>query len=560
MPKQASTTSSPALQTFLKGDIDSAIRLQSESVKREMASGKDAFQGRKLLGHFLYSARRFADAIEALRPLQELRPSDPEIPENIGVLLLQVGDQKGAIRYLDEAFALNPSNPNICDALAHCHGRLGNRKATQKWGRKSLEMKDAGATLPDAPRWPIPDSPPPPFSDEDPSANIISFSLWGSDSRYLDGAVANARLCPELYPGWTCRFYSDDSVPSPILDELRDLGAEIIDRPRPASFSEGLFWRFEVLGDEKVERFLVRDCDSVINSQERAAVEQWLASDRWFHAMRDFYTHTELLLAGMWGGVQGILPPLAELRTSFHPTTVPTRTFDQAFLRACAWPTVRESVLIHDSVYTGCLGSIPFPEIGRLPPGQHVGQNAAVRAPAKAADSSRPSGPGKCRFLVLATDEESREAIVSRLQAGLHCGVLNDLEGTLDRLADAIQQAGIRREEQQACRLELIRKLLDSTARSGSSPEAAHCGTSLAPLSAAALEIARNLEDLSILIAIGDLGESCSPAKSGKSMVALIEQATRELSGRLKLIKVSELEEAGSGMDHIDETANFLGD
>ena len=33
-----------------------------------------------------------------------------------------------------------------------------------------------------------------------------------------------------------------------------------------------------------------------------------LASSCWFHAMRDWYTHTDLLLAGMWGGVGNVLP------------------------------------------------------------------------------------------------------------------------------------------------------------------------------------------------------------------------------------------------------------
>lgn len=85
--------------------------------------------------------------------------------------------------------------------------------------------------------------------------------------------------------------------------------------------------------DPTVGRFLARDCDSVVNARERAAVDERLRSPAWFHAMRDFPSHTDLLLAGMWGGVAGVLPPLARLLEgfTFDPLTQ-SRTADQRFL------------------------------------------------------------------------------------------------------------------------------------------------------------------------------------------------------------------------------------
>ncbi|MEO0417060.1 MAG: sulfotransferase domain-containing protein, partial [Verrucomicrobiota bacterium] len=76
-----------------------------------------------------------------------------------------------------------------------------------------------------------------------------------------------------------------------------------------------------------------------------------------------------------WGGVNGFLPPLDEIRTHFKPKTAPTRTYDQYLLREVVWPSVKDSIMIHDSVYTGCLDSIPFPPYGDLGPKRHVGQN-----------------------------------------------------------------------------------------------------------------------------------------------------------------------------------------
>ena len=36
---------------------------------------------------------------------------------------------------------------------------------------------------------------------------IISFSLWGNNKGYYDGAVKNILLAQKIYPDWICRFY-----------------------------------------------------------------------------------------------------------------------------------------------------------------------------------------------------------------------------------------------------------------------------------------------------------------------------------------------------------------
>ena len=37
---------------------------------------------------------------------------------------------------------------------------------------------------------------------EERSRNVIAFSLWGSNPRYLRGALTNATVARYLYPGW----------------------------------------------------------------------------------------------------------------------------------------------------------------------------------------------------------------------------------------------------------------------------------------------------------------------------------------------------------------------
>ena len=76
--------------------------------------------------------------------------------------------------------------------------------------------------------------------------------------------------------------------------------------------------------------------------------------------MRDGLTHTELMLAGMWGGVRSALPSMQAEIIDYCRTAPLSRTADQAFLRERVWPTVRQSVIMHDSEYS-LPGSFPFP-------------------------------------------------------------------------------------------------------------------------------------------------------------------------------------------------------
>jgi len=127
-----------------------------------------------------------------------------------------------------------------------------------------------------------------------------------------------------------------------------------------------------------VRRFLIRDADALLNIKERVAVDAWLQSDRYFHAMRDWHSHTDLILAGMWGGVGNILPSPTELFRASTSWRVENNHVDQDILSDTVWPAIRHSILIHDSVFTGTIGSVAFPPFGHLPKGSHIGQNAFV--------------------------------------------------------------------------------------------------------------------------------------------------------------------------------------
>ncbi len=182
----------------------------------------------------------------------------------------------------------------------------------------------------------------------------ICYSLWGKDPKYTIGAVRNAELAKKIYPGWESRFYCGTSVPSDIIDQLRDLDANVIMMSESGNWS-GMFWRFSAIADPEVDIMISRDTDSRLTLREKAAVDDWLSSGKLFHIMRDHPWHKFQVLGGMWGARKPILQDINELMDIYDK-----RSFyqvDQNFLKEVVFPRVAYSVHTHDEFFA----KAPFP-------------------------------------------------------------------------------------------------------------------------------------------------------------------------------------------------------
>jgi len=186
---------------------------------------------------------------------------------------------------------------------------------------------------------------------------IISYSIWGDDPKYLDGALANIRNQQEFYPGWICRFYIHDEVPKYFWSLLKDKNIEIVtksgnlgsgmDRP-------GMFWRFEVLKDPEVERFIVRDTDSRMGIREKICVKDWIASKKNFHIIRDHQYHSTRIMGGMWGATKSIIDRLDydDLINQFSKLEYNNvYATDQEFLARMVYPLIKGDACIHDDYH-----------------------------------------------------------------------------------------------------------------------------------------------------------------------------------------------------------------
>ncbi len=297
-----------AHEAHARGDLAAALHAHEAhlaALKRRGTADTDSFLFHALL---LFQDGRIADSLAAIDDGLRLFPNAPTLHENRGVLLLTNGENGSAMQACLRALECGSQSPNTHDCLADAAGRLGRTDLAIQYGRAALEAKDRMFSA-----YPVlvtmPTTAPPPFNPLNPAENIIAYTLWGSSDRYFVPLMENLRLIRHLFPGWTARVHLDNTVPAAMRADLIQHGAEIIEYQLPPDMPghRRLLWRFAVLGDKSVRRYLIRDADSLLTVKERVAVDAWLASNFHFHTMRDYFTRTDLILAGMWGGVGGTL-------------------------------------------------------------------------------------------------------------------------------------------------------------------------------------------------------------------------------------------------------------
>ncbi|MEK6790024.1 MAG: tetratricopeptide repeat protein [Pseudomonadota bacterium] len=332
--------------------------------------------------YFMFLLNDYKTAAFVLDQQLQHDPEHLDLHTNLAVCCSRMGEPARALHHAQQASRLNPTALTPWDTQAQTLHVLGDEAGAVAAGSESLRLKDLMVSKMVSERGIAAIEPPAHSAAElaDGKKRIISFALWGSNPRYLRGALRNALLVGDIYPGWVCRFHVDASVPDEFLNILRQLGAEISLQPGNSSLLARLSWRFLVASDPEVGYFMVRDCDSVISLREARAVQDWLDSGAYFHVMRDWWSHTDLMLAGLWGGVAGILPSMGELLAGYRTQSLTTPNIDQWFLRDEIWPRIRAHCRVHDRCFQfGNPVAFPGPPATAS---HHVGQDefAAHRA------------------------------------------------------------------------------------------------------------------------------------------------------------------------------------
>ena len=208
---------------------------------------------------------------------------------------------------------------------------------------------------------------------------VLSYSLFGDKSEEMSRFIRNvhdesAKIHP--YKMFTFRIYHDsnlsDETRKRIVGEcprVRFCNIRRIPRYGDLSTHIGTVWRFLPLADRTLDVFCSRDLDSPLLQRGGDAVNEWLASDKLMHVMRDRKVHSIPIMGGMWCFRPAQSSPLGEdlldgiLAKSdrdFNPD-ISTRQ-DQTFLSSVVWPRIKARVLQHDAyLCRRFTGAKPFP-------------------------------------------------------------------------------------------------------------------------------------------------------------------------------------------------------
>ncbi|TCJ98428.1 hypothetical protein EV694_0832 [Volucribacter psittacicida] len=298
--------------------------------------------------HQYLANQQFSLALQETLKAHKLIPASVRPLSDAATVAIYLNQWQDSIRYANRALQRDVNCLNAYDALAHSYGALKDWENAGKAGLKALQLRDQ--------QYGSGELPPPTHIDlalAKKKKKVIAFSLFGGLSRYAEPAVLNTELCPILYPDWICRFYVDHSVPTTLIERLRQNGAEIVYVSEQQQQWQGTLWRFLAIDDPEVGYVIFRDADSVISQREAAAVNQWLASDKLFHTMRDSGSHTELILAGLWGCVAGAVPQLEQKIHHYIESkqSLSQRFADQYFLREQVWRYAKQSLFAHDRLF-----------------------------------------------------------------------------------------------------------------------------------------------------------------------------------------------------------------
>ena len=172
----------------------------------------------------------------------------------------------------------------------------------------------------------------------------FTFSIWGDNPKYLQGAIRNVELAEEIFPEWKCVFYYDSTVPKETIDKLSTFKNTIVKEVTDNSF--GAFWRFEMMFNNPGV-ILSRDTDSRLSLREKELIDNWLETEYNYMIIRDHDAHYEFpILAGMWGK-KNILMDISLKDAMQEYMSVKQYLVDQFYLRDKVWPVIMNDTAIY---------------------------------------------------------------------------------------------------------------------------------------------------------------------------------------------------------------------
>jgi hypothetical protein len=180
---------------------------------------------------------------------------------------------------------------------------------------------------------------------------FFSFSLFGSNKKYTEGMVANAQQISARFPTAITQIYIADDVPTDIVARLELFPNVRLVHVKRVNNLQNTFNRFLSIDDPDCDIMFSRDADSRIHDRDAACIEDFIASDKVLHIIRDHHNHDSRIMGGMWGIRKKAL--LQSMQSHIqqwmsHANTDTGYSCDQRFLQHVIYPAFIGNAMIHD--------------------------------------------------------------------------------------------------------------------------------------------------------------------------------------------------------------------
>jgi hypothetical protein len=178
---------------------------------------------------------------------------------------------------------------------------------------------------------------------------IISYSLYGNNLKYLVGAIKNAIIAQRIMKEFTVLFYVGKSVPEWCTSTLSLFENVELVYMDGAEDSSAMFWRFHSFALD-ADYVLIKDADARLSLRDKHAHQEFIDSGLDFHIVKDHPMGHNIEILGASFSVKGdSLSDIHELMKSYPITS--NYGCDQDFLRDMVYQRAKKSVLVHDSYF-----------------------------------------------------------------------------------------------------------------------------------------------------------------------------------------------------------------
>lgn len=195
--------------------------------------------------------------------------------------------------------------------------------------------------------------------------NVFSFTLYGSNPKYVRGMIDNVNLINQKFPTWYTYIYYFD-IPQWAYKFLRSsLNVKMI----PAEFHDirARMERYYPIDEPGVAVMIVRDSDSRIHERDEWCIHRFLESDKVLHMIRDHPHHNWKIMSGLWG-LKKVGVPFS-FRGTVHAYIGSHKIIwcsDMDFLGDTVYPLLVNGSLVHGMIRMSpeeTVVDIPFPVV-----------------------------------------------------------------------------------------------------------------------------------------------------------------------------------------------------